>query len=541
MMEAETVATASITNSPSYDQGDNPPDYNLGRTLVLKPSSNSPSKPSSSSNIVGYGGNGDIEARSTGSVVSGGASVDGGRSLASRHVFNNNNNNNQVGSYHGSNDGSDAPSVVIESKGMAPPTKRYAGENEVILKRWIYIGMLVLLFLLTITSGYFVADWLARGKPSPTSILDNENSDRDAPTIVQCQEETVDCEFSADDVLKLEQEIDRLEDANGVLADQLVEYDRINDRLNASIQELRDQNVILSENNDRYEELNGQLNSSIADLAEQNEILAEQVDIYTNLNTQLNNTSQELTEQVDRLEGEVDELSNQNDRLEGLVETLSNETDALDQLNDQLETNVANLEDQIDELSDENDRLESLTDDLQVVASFLNDTASNLNEAYEDIAATLAEQITTNRVLVLESLQNTYHQRVMNWDCAFYDTFALEEFVQGDGSSGSTGNVAIPDNKMNDVMGYVEDRVLNDLSLNTQDFVEYMENRYPNQDITTNRLLTSVQRYTWYALDYYFPEFSDNEEGLTPIDWANASYECSNLESLGKQFTMDVM
>ena len=515
--EAGTVATESITAADSHDLHGDAPDAHLGRAPPLTLLGPAPTPPTTVYDME--------EASSAGgshrSGQGNGGGNDDGTSVAS-------------GSHHG-DEYNDIPLVEKGGSGVAPTTnKKGPYDNKIILSKLTFGSLVFLLLILTVTSAYFVSDWFVRGKPSPANVFGGEN-DRNVPTTCQEQrQDAIDCEFSADDVLALEQEIDRLETANDVLAEQLDEYEMLNDRLNTSIQELREQNMILNENNNRYEELNDELSDNIDDLKEQNQFLKEQVDRYTNLNEQLNITSQELTSQVDRLEVQVDELSTQNDRLDDLVTQLSNETNNLEELNDQLTTNVNTLEIQIDELGNENDRLQSLVGDLQVVTSFLNETATNLDETYDDIAATLAEQITTNRVLVVESLQNTYHQRVLNWDCAFYDTFALEDFVDN-------GNLAIPDDKMNDVMEYVTNRVLDDLCLDTQDFISYMEMRYSNQDITTNRLLTSVQRYTWYALDYYFPEFSDNEQGLTPMNWANASYNCNNLESMGKAFTMDIM
>jgi len=343
------------------------------------------------------------------------------------------------------------------------------------------------------------------------------------------KQEGDDCEFSLEDVLQLQQEIDRLEAANDQLADQLDDYADLNNLLNASIQELQVQNGILAANNDEYEALNGQLNASLAELREQNAFLAEQVDIYAGLNQDLNATAYHLEEQVDRLEGEVDELTLQNDRLEALVGSFSTETEHLSELGDLLQDNVDRLEDKIEDLMVENDRLEGLVADLQTVADFLDDAAQNLNESFDEVTAFLAEQISTNRFLVVENLQNTYHQRVANWDCALRDRFALEDFTRD-------GNMPIPDDIFPVVMLYVEERVLSDLCLDTSDFELYMSNRYNGEDITVNRLTTSVQRYTWDALDHYFPEA--DEDGVAPEAWAAAAYECGNLSPENQYFTM---
>ena len=343
------------------------------------------------------------------------------------------------------------------------------------------------------------------------------------------QQEAVECPYTTEDVAVLQTEIDRLEDSNEELTDLLVEYQSINSNLNLSIEELKLQNQNLKDSNDAYAETNTGLNATLTELKDQNEFLAEQVEIYKELNGNTNTTAGRLQDQIDRLMEQVDELNGENDRLEGLVNSLSNETTHLSELNDLLQSNVDRLEEKVYELQDENDRLEVSITDLQSISSFLDETADNLGDAYDEVVAFLAEQISTNRVLVMETLENTYHQRVANWDCALRDHFVLEDFA-------NDGSIPIPEDRFEAVMAYVEERVLSDLCLGNEDFEQYMGQRYEGQDITTNRLVTSVQRYTWSALDYYFPE-GDNE-GLTPEDWAAVEYDCGNLP-IDKKFEMD--
>jgi chromosome segregation ATPase len=266
--------------------------------------------------------------------------------------------------------------------------------------------------------------------------------------------------------------------------------------------------------------LNNQLNDTIAELKGQNEFLEGQVDKFEELNKGLNATVDRLEGEVDRLEGEVTDLTDQNDRLEELVGSLSDETDHLSELNDLLQDNVDKLEDKISELETENDRLEKNIDDLETVVSFLDEVAGNIDETYEQISAFLAEQIKTNRFLVTEALENTFHQRVANWDCALRDQYALEEFANDD-------NIAIPEDRITGVLEYVDERVLSDLCLDKGDFNSYLEDEYTLNDVTIARLVTAVQKYTWDALDYYFPE--EGETGLSDVDWADAKYDCGNL------------
>lgn len=355
-----------------------------------------------------------------------------------------------------------------------------------------------------------------RPKDCPYTLEDIEGL-QDEVTNLESQ---LPCEFSLDDVEALKEQVSNLEAANDQLAEQLLDYLDINLMLNSSIAELQVQNGILAENNEDYQALNQQLNASLQELQYQNEFLAEQVETFAQLNQDLNDTASDLEEQVDRLEGEVDNLANQNDRLEALVSQLNNETEDLSEVVDLLEGNVSRLEGKIQELGVENDRLEGLVDDLRTVADFLDETSENLDESYEQVASVLAGQIATSRLLVAESLQNTYHQRVSNWDCAFRDRFALEDFE-------SDPSLPIPDDKMPAVMAYVEERVLSDLCLDANDFELYMNDRYSGGDITSSRLTSSVSRYTWGALDYYFPDADG--DGLTPEDWASTGYECGNL------------
>lgn len=434
------------------------------------------------------------------------------------------------------------------AKGQKPP-------NTVSIRKPVALILAVLLLGFTGAFGYSFAMWQKLKRSSTSSA-------REIPIRDDCVLKEPICEFSASDITNLQlkidalestvdeltlensrlanshgdcnssngelsaeiealqDEIDRLEAANDQLGDQLEDYDDLNNRLNASIAELQVQNEILSDSNDRYESLNGQLNETLIALQEENVALEEQVDRFAELNENLNSTVQDLTTQVDRLEVQVDDLTLQNDRLEELVGSLNNETDRLWNLTNTLQSNVDRLEDRVEEFKTENTRLEGLVSDLETVTSFLNDTAGTLNESFEDLANFLSEQITTNRQIVLETLQNTYHQRVSNWDCALRDQFALEPFA-------NNGNLAIPEADYPEVMTFVKERVLSELCLDAIDFKTYFEGRYANEDFTTNKLVTAVQRYTWEALDYYFPE--EDETGLNEVDWATAKYNCEGL------------
>lgn len=202
------------------------------------------------------------------------------------------------------------------------------------------------------------------------------------------------------------------------------------------------------------------------------------------------------------------------------MDSLSNETDTLNELSNLLQSNVDRLEGDIETLEQENGRLEISIEDLKTVISFWDEVSGNFDDSYEEMAAFLANQIETNRFLVLESLENTYHQRVADWDCALRDQFALEPFANDD-------SVTIPGDQIDDVLLYVDERVLSDLCLDKGDFQKYLEDRYSMTEVTVGRLATSVQRYTWSAIDHYFPE--DGEAGLNAEVWSEAEYDCGKL------------
>lgn len=373
----------------------------------------------------------------------------------------------------------------------------------------LFLGFVLLAFV--IAFGYFFSEWMFQRE-----LLSGKTGDK-----ANCfLEDEVECPFTQDDVDDLSAEIDRLEGLNQQLADNLEDYDDLTNRLNQSVAELKRQNDILSDSNDKYEDLNDQLNDTVAELKEQNQFLKEQVDTFADLNQDLNSTVIDLNNEVDRLEGQVSNFTKENDRLEDLVGSLSNETDTLTELSNVLQENVDRLKGEVGNLKTENGRLETSIDNLKTVIEFWGDVVGNIDNTYEEMTAFLAQQITTNRNLVLEALENTYHQRVADWDCGLRAQYALEPFAQDD-------SISIPNDKYNEVIDFVNGRVLSDLCLSRSNFESYVTSRYPSGGISIDRLVTSVRRYTWDAIDHYFPEIG--EDGLTPENWSMANFTCSSL------------
>jgi len=311
----------------------------------------------------------------------------------------------------------------------------------------------------------------------------------------------------------LEAEVSGLEDA-------LDDYENLNEQLEESIVELNRQNSVLENSNVQYATLNAQLNESLSRLEGENEFLAEQNEIFAALNTDLSATAEDLSGQVNDLERNVDGLEKENDRLNTYVKSLNVEIYKLSDLNDNLAETVQEMNSEVDRLTIENDRLEVLTTDLGSVASFLNETAIAANEPLETVAEFISDQISDYQSVVIETLQNTYIQRVSMWDCSFRHTFNNEGFI-------NNGAVPIPEAIYREVINYIDDRILSFLCLQAADFEQYIKSRFNEDPTTMIHLVSAVEGYTSAALDYYFPD--EGEFGLTTEDWANAGYACENL------------
>jgi flagellin-like hook-associated protein FlgL len=330
------------------------------------------------------------------------------------------------------------------------------------------------------------------------------------------------------EVNRLTFEVDRLTAQVDRLAVQNDRLESLNDRLNSTVVEFEALNVQLNASNVVFEMLNGGLNMTALELQDRVEDLQEQNEEFATLNTQLNETNLALSTEVDRLENATSLLERQNEQLFLLTESLSSETAQLEFSNEQLnETNVG-LQDTVVVFELENNRLTQLNSDLGTIVSFLNATTTNLNETFEAVSAFLADQINVNRFLVMQTLQNTYQQRLSSWDCDFRDAFRNRDFV-------SDGSIPIGADDYPAVVAYVDEQLLTNLCLDQADFEQYLESAVvqsgtvPPVSTTVNQLITGVQTYTNLAVDYYFPDNGDAVGGLTDEDWVAASYNCQNL------------
>jgi hypothetical protein len=233
-----------------------------------------------------------------------------------------------------------------------------------------------------------------------------------------------------------------------------------------------------------------------------------------------------LNEQLDRLEGEVDKLEQENAKFAKLNEELNDTVQDLKVVNEELsltadELNITAIElnATVVDLTDEVNQLDKLNTELNTISEFLDGTAVNIDEALGQLQDYLEDQVQAGKASVIDSLESTMRQKVLNWNCNF-------AAVHG----GITDlDSEIPAADWTSIKQYVNENVLEVLCLDEADFVQYFTDTH--EVWTSNSLFTAVTVYTQAAMDFYFPETSSGESGLTQEDWSKASFKCKNLET----------
>ena len=338
------------------------------------------------------------------------------------------------------------------------------------------------------------------------------------------------------EVDRLEAQVDELEKLISDFNVTVVELSGEVSELQVENDKLETQNAILADANGTFGNQTADLQKEIdyqkgivSNLTLENEVLKEEVFNLEVLNGELTNLTQSLNETNIELAARADNLTAVNNELVESNEALRNQTEVL-QANlgelvlefDAAYENLVELQDEVAVLQEENDRLGNLTESLGAILSFLEETNQDADLTVDQLASQLEEQITNSRRLVLENLQNTMKQRTQSWNCDYINEFAGSSFTQD-------YNVPIPGGDYDSVMDFVESRVLTDLCLDRSAFELYLSvNFMPSGDgLTSNELISGMALYTSAALNYYFPD--SVETGLAPEEWAEASYDCSNL------------
>jgi len=340
---------------------------------------------------------------------------------------------------------------------------------------------------------------------------------------IKCDELEAENDALLKEQLRLNAQIKLLSANLDEYKDLLDQHADLNDQLDESTAELKAEIDRLAAENDEYKRLNGELSNNIDDLKEQTSELQKQNEILAGLNDDLNATTIKLNNTVDDLEDQVDRLSEQNIIFSSEIDRLSNETDRLELVNGQLEQNNAELTAEVVDFASKIEDLQKLNDELQNIVSFVNETGQFLDQNLEDVTEYLSEQIVAYRSVATETIQNTYIQRAGLWDCQYHVHF-------GDYPFSKNHKLEIPNDLFEEVLDYIDDRVLQELCLDLDDFEKFMDSEFQAPPVyTTDHLVAGIASYTHLAFDHYF---RDNGEsgGLTREDWALAAYDCENLE-----------
>lgn len=312
-------------------------------------------------------------------------------------------------------------------------------------------------------------------------------------------------------VSHLSGEVDRLSAEND-------RYQTLNNKLNQTVAEFRDLNQDLNDTVTELEDISYGLNSTKLELIQRVRELTAENENYSQMNRELNNTAARLAQEVDFFEVALTKLVLENGALSNLTGSLEGLTTEFGTLTEEQNKTLFGLYNVLNGLTSENERLESLNNDLVKVVGFLNETSVGLDTSLQQVTDFLVGQITANQVLVLASLENTYRQKVQTWDCDYRDHFVEESF-------GQDFNVLI--SNVTQVVDYVNERVLSEICLDKLDFQQYLRAAFP-EGLNSFRLIRGVNDYTLSALNYYFPQA--NQTGVSPDDWANASYDCQKLK-----------
>lgn len=349
-------------------------------------------------------------------------------------------------------------------------------------------------------------------------------------------------------IKNLESQVTRLEEQIVELQQEINRLTQEVDRLGSEVDRLEVANEDLAQNNDRLEKANEDFSSLNADLNASNAALEMQLQNLTNITLSLANDVTTLTNENERLENSISTLPNRtleleeqvyalqnattqlnatNQDLRVEVDELTNETAMLTEISSDLQDTNDDLASEVNRLGEENANLQRQVERLESILLFLNETLSD-GGTFGQIVEELNDMIDTNRNLVLETQQNQYKSTVDAWLCDFQMDFAgLPFIIDTTIPIGSENYPAVIEN--------VDLGALVPLCLDRTNFEAFMSSNIfgqtssppPPSDVTAIELSNSVTRYTLEAINYYFPD--EQEDGMTPEDWARAGYDCSGV------------
>ena len=199
-------------------------------------------------------------------------------------------------------------------------------------------------------------------------------------------------------------------------------------------------------------------------------------------------------------------------------QNLEYEIDLLSNTAGDLNSTVQELNEAIQEFESENQRF-------RLIVSFLEDEANGVKESYDDLANALAETILRKNALVQIGVEERMKAELAGWECGLPIAFVMHQFAQN-------FNLPIGYIYYDDVMGYVDDKLLSDFCIDTENFESYLENEIVPQGkslwtLNLSDFTRGVNLYTWEVHSFYFPDGA--EDGVNSTAWVEAYFECNNL------------
>jgi len=306
-------------------------------------------------------------------------------------------------------------------------------------------------------------------------------------------------------------EVHRLNDVIENLDDQI-------NRLESTNSDLEDTRDSLAEENKVTKELVVQLNNTNINFSNLNSELQSENSRYFNYTQRLNETVQELVTDLAASTAAKEDLTNALNDYKEIRATLEKEVEELSDTAGNLNSTVQDLNEAIADFQEENDRF-------RIIVTFLEDEADGVQKSFTELTVALAETILRKNALAEIAVEERMKAELAGWECGLVTAFGTTSFVQNvDAPIGFT--------HYNDVMDYVEKKLLSDFCVDTIELESYLEKEILEEGqnlwtISLNDLTRGANSYTYKVLDYYFPD--EEENGLDSVTWDAANHDCTNL------------
>ena len=159
----------------------------------------------------------------------------------------------------------------------------------------------------------------------------------------------------------------------------------------------------------------------------------------------------------------------------------------------------------------------------------MTETGVDMNITIDVLTDYLGNEINSNTVLVLLSLEHSYQNVYSYWTASglFDDLFDKKSWM-------IDKDLPIGANEYQPLMDYIDEYVISELCANRTDFEYFLANDsalgsngvVPPVDLTFRSIRSGIERYFSSLIAHYF---SFDGSGVSKLNWMEASYGCENL------------